>query len=45
VMDGGFYGFAVGFASFTTILPLFVSQMTSSSLLIGLIPGLHILGW
>ncbi len=45
VLDGGFFGFALGFASFTTILPLFVSQMTNSGLLIGLIPGLHVLGW
>jgi len=45
VLDGGFFGFALGFASFTTILPLFVSQMTNSALLIGLIPGLHVLGW
>ena len=45
VLDGAFYGVALGFASFTTILPLFVSQMTNSGLLIGLIPGLHVLGW
>jgi MFS family permease len=45
VMDGGFFGLALGFASFSTIIPLFVSQMTSSALLIGLIPGLHVIGW
>jgi hypothetical protein len=45
VMDGGFFGLAFGFASFSTIIPLFVSQMTSSAFLIGLIPGLHVIGW
>ena len=37
LLDGGFFGFALGFASFVTILPLFVSTMTSSALLIGLV--------
>jgi MFS family permease len=43
--DGAFFGFAMGFASFATILPLFVSQMTSSATLIGLIPAIHNTGW
>jgi hypothetical protein len=43
--DGGFFGFALGFASFVTIIPLFVSQMTNSAALIGLIPGIHAMGW
>ncbi len=45
VMDGGFFGFALGFASFSTILPLFVSTLTHSAVLIGLIPAIHTLGW
>jgi MFS family permease len=43
--DGVFFGLAVGFGSFTTILPLFVSQMTDSAILIGLIPAIHSMGW
>lgn len=45
VLDGAFFGFAMGFASFSTIIPLFVSKMTSSALLIGLIPAIHNAGW
>lgn len=43
--DGAFFGFAMGFASFVTIIPLFVSTMTHSPLLIGLIPAIHTAGW
>jgi len=43
--DGAFFGFALGFASFVTIIPLFVSQMTDSAILIGLIPAIHSVGW
>ncbi len=45
LLDGGFFGFGIGFASFTTVIPLFVSSMTSSALLIGLIPAIHNVGW
>ena len=45
VMDGGFFGLALGFASFTTVLPLFVSNLTHSAVLIGLIPAIHTVGW
>ena len=45
ILDGGFFGFALGFASFITIIPLFVSQMTDSAMLIGLIPAIHGAGW
>jgi hypothetical protein len=45
LLDGGFFGFGLGFASFTTVLPLFVSMMTNSALLIGLIPAIHNVGW
>ncbi len=45
MLDGGFFGFAFGFASFFTIIPLFVSRMTDSAVLIGLIPAIHSAGW
>lgn len=45
LMDGGFFGAALGFASFITVIPLFVSGYTESALLIGLIPAIHAVGW
>ena len=45
LLDGAFFGFALGFASFITILPLFVSTMTESAILIGLVPTIHNVGW
>src|SRR5215207_8894700 len=45
LMDGGFFGLALGFASFSTILPLFVASMTDSATLIGLVPAIHSAGW
>jgi len=45
LMDGAFFGLALGFASFVTIIPLFVNTLTSSALLIGLIPAIHAVGW
>jgi MFS family permease len=45
VMDGGFFGLALGFASLNTVLPLFVSNLTKSAVLIGLIPAIHTVGW
>ncbi len=45
LLDGGFFGVAIGFASFSTILPLFVTSMTSSATLIGLVPAIHSTGW
>jgi MFS family permease len=43
--DGGLFGVALGFASFGTILPLFVASMTNSAMLIGLVPAIHSAGW
>lgn len=43
--DGGLFGMALGFASFSTILPLFVASMTDSATLIGLVPAIHSAGW
>ncbi len=45
ILEGAFFGFAMGFASFVTILPLFVSTMTDSPILIGLVPAIHSAGW
>jgi MFS family permease len=45
LLDGGFFGLALGFASFSTVIPLFVSTMTDSAILIGLIPAIHSVGW
>jgi MFS family permease len=45
VIESGFFGFGSGFASFFTILPLFVSTLTDSALLIGMIPAIPRLGW
>jgi MFS family permease len=45
LLDGGFFGLAIGFASFGTILPLFVASMTDSAMLIGLVPAIHGAGW
>ncbi len=44
IFDGGFFGFALGFASFSTVLPLFISTLTDSAVLIGLIPAFHYTG-
>jgi MFS family permease len=45
IMDGAFFGSALGLASFTTIIPLFISQLTDSAILIGLAPAIHVVGW
>jgi MFS family permease len=45
VLDGSFFGLAMGFASFTTVIPLFLNTLTSSVILIGLIPALRSMGY
>lgn len=45
VLDGGFFGFGMGFGSLGTVIPLFISMMTDSAILIGLIPAIHVVGW
>ena len=45
LLDGSFFGMALGFASFITVIPLFVSRMTDLAVLIGLIPAIHSVGW
>jgi len=43
--DGSLFGMAIGFASFSAVLPLFVASMTNSATLIGLVPAIHSAGW
>ncbi|MGZ6346408.1 MAG: hypothetical protein ACXWNC_02400, partial [Anaerolineales bacterium] len=45
LLDGAFYGLGWGFGSVGTIVTLFVSRMTNSAILIGLIPAIHAVGW
>lgn len=45
LLDGGFFGLGMGFGSFVAIIPLFVSHLTDSALLIGLVPAIHNMGW
>jgi len=45
LLDGAFFGLGWGFGSVGTIITLFVSRMTNSALLIGLIPAIHAVGW
>lgn len=45
LLDGSSFGLAMGFGSFGTILPLFVSHLTTSATLIGLVPAIHAVGW
>ena len=45
LLDGGLFGVALGFASFSAVLPLFVASMTDSATLIGLVPAIHSAGW
>ena len=43
--DAGFFGIGWGFGSFGTIIPLFFAKMTTSAILIGMIPAIHAVGW
>lgn len=45
VLDGAFFGMGLGFASFVTVIPLFVNSLTDSTTLIGLIASIHLVGW
>jgi MFS family permease len=45
ILDGGFFGLTLGLASFSTVIPLFVSTMTDSALILGLIPAIQNIGW
>lgn len=45
VADGTFWLFGMAFVSTTTILPVYVSHLTDSAVVIGLAPALESLGW
>jgi MFS family permease len=45
LLDGSFFGLGMGFASYVTMIPLFVASLTDSTILIGLIATIHTLGW
>jgi len=45
VLDFAFYYLGISFASFMTILPLYLSHLTTSTILIGLLPALANTGW
>jgi len=45
MIDAAFFGIGWGFGSFSTVIPLFFAQMTTSAILIGLIPAIHSVGW
>lgn len=45
ILDGSFFGLALGIASFVTLVPLFVDSLTDSAILIGLISATHTVGW
>ncbi len=45
VMDGGAWFFAISLVSANTILPVFARHLTSSPLIIGLIPAVLDFGW
>ena len=36
IADAAFFGLGLGFASFVTVIPLFVNTLTQSTILIGL---------
>ncbi len=44
-VDAGFFGLAMGLSSFITVVPLFLSTLTSVPVLLGLVAVLHPLGW
>lgn len=45
VCNGVFYVTGMAFTSATVVLPWYVSQLTQSNVLIGILPALHLGGW
>ena len=45
VGDVALYSFALSFTPLLTVLPAFVSEFTSSNVIIGMIPAISVLGW
>jgi MFS family permease len=45
VLDGGFFGMALGFASSEAVIPLFVNNLTESATIISVLAAMHLIGW
>jgi hypothetical protein len=45
MFDGAFFGLGFGFSSFSTFIIIFVSKLTHSAILFGLVPAMHSVGW
>ncbi len=45
LLDGALFGLGFGFASISTVIPLFITHLTDSAILIGFAPALHTIGW
>ncbi|MFN8499300.1 MAG: MFS transporter [Anaerolineae bacterium] len=45
ILDGTFFMLGMSFSSVVTVMPLFVSQLSDSPLLISLIPAIQNVGW
>ncbi len=45
IAEGGMFGLGLGFASFITVIPLFMASLTDSSILIGLVAAMRAIGW
>ncbi len=45
ILDGAMFGMALGFASFSTVIPLFISSLSDSAILVGMVSAVHVLGW
>lgn len=44
-LEAGFFGMGIGFASYVTVIPLFVSTLTDAAVIIGLISSIRLVGW
>jgi MFS family permease len=45
VLDGTLWVFGITFVSSSTVLPVYLSHLTTSAVIIGIIPALELLGW
>ena len=46
ILDGAFFGIgALGFASFVTVIPLFLNHLHASTVVIGLVTSVQAIGW
>ncbi len=45
LLDGAFFWFSLSFVAANTIIPLWVSHLTDSTVLIGLASAVHVAGW